>query len=364
MEKKLFFIINTLQRGGAERVLCILANEFQLKGFHVTIVCLNKAEPAYPLLPQIQQISLLGKRGKAHIFNRIKYASLIYLRLVKLLAKEKPDCVLSFMTTANLWNGLACISTNIPFIISEHTTPNHTVNSFNYFLRKLTYNVYRRSKAVVVVAQGIADCMKGNKSFSKLSNFETVRNPVNVFPSLTKNQVHHRKFIIAVGRLTYVKGFDQLIDAFRSIKTPDIDLLIVGGGEEYENLNKQIMASGLSKRIILAGPKDNLQDYYSQAQLLVLSSRNEGYPNVLIEAMSFGCPCIAMDCEFGPSEIIIDEVNGILIERNNFDELIIQVDYLLANHAQRELMSLNAKLINDTNSVENITSKWEHLIYS
>lgn len=364
MKKKLFFVINNLQRGGAERVLCILANEFYLQGFDVSIVCLNKAEPAYPISPQIKLINLLSARGKEHIFNRIKYAVFIYLRLIKLLIKEKPFCVLSFMTTANLWNGLACISTHIPFIISEHTTPNHTVNSFNYLLRKLTFMIYRQSKAVVVVSQGIADCMKENKSFRKLNNFKTVRNPINKFQPLAKHSVHHRKFIIAVGRLTYVKGFDQLIDAFSNIYTEDVDLLIVGGGSEYENLNNQIKALGISNRVILVGAKDNLQDYYSQAELLVLSSRNEGYPNVLIEAMSFGCPCIAMDCEFGPSEIIINEFNGILIERNNFKKLIVEIDYLLANNNLRQQIATNAKLINRTNSVKNIVSKWEDLILS
>ncbi|RZJ81558.1 MAG: glycosyltransferase family 4 protein [Flavobacterium sp.] len=364
MNKKLFFVINNMQRGGAERVLCILANEFDAQGFNVSIVCLNKAEPEYEISPRIKLINLLGARSKEHIFNRIKYATLIYFRLKKLLRKEKPNCVLSFMTTANLWTGLACISTRIPFIISEHTTPNHTVNSFNYFLRKLTFIIYRQSKAVVVVSQGIADCIKENKSFKKLNNFKTIRNPINVFQILTKEKVHRRKFIIAVGRLNYVKGFDLLIDAFSNINSEDVDLLIVGGGAEYQNLDKQIKALGIANRVILVGSKDNLQDYYSQAQLLVLSSRNEGYPNVLIEAMSFGCPCIAMDCEFGPSEIITDKINGILVEPNNYKKLVSEIDYLLTNHSLRNIISTNSKLINQTNSVANITSKWEQLIYS
>ncbi len=364
MKQKLFFVINTLQRGGAERVLCILANEFDVQGFNVSIICLNNAQPAYQVSPRIKLINLLSTRSKEHIFNRIKYAVLIYFRLKKILSEEKPNCVLSFMTTANLWTGLACISSHIPFILSEHTTPNHTVNSFNYFLRKLTFYIYSQSKAVVVVSKGIADCIKENKSFKKLNNFKTVRNPINVFQSLSKQEVHHRKFIIAVGRLTYVKGFDLLIDAFININNKDVDLLIVGGGSEYNNLERQIQALGISNRVILVGPKDNLQDYYSQAQLLVLSSRNEGYPNVLIEAMSFGCPCIAMDCEFGPSEIITNKISGILVERNNFKKLIVEIDDLLTNDSLRLNIAENAKLINHTNSVENITSKWEMLILS
>ncbi|RZJ90430.1 MAG: glycosyltransferase family 4 protein [Chryseobacterium sp.] len=364
MKKKIFFVINTLQRGGAERVSCILANEFDKQGFEVFVICMNQAFPAYEISPRVKLVSLLDIRGKEHIFNRAKYAWLIFSRLVQLLIKERPACVVSFMTTANLYSGLACILTGVPFIISEHTTPHHTVNSFNYLKRKLTFIIYRQSKAIVVVSKGIADCIKKNKSFKKLDNFITLRNPVNVFQSLTKNQIHHRKFIIAVGRLTHVKGFDQLIDAFSNIDNDSVDLLIVGGGEEYENLDRQIKSLEISDRVILVGAKDNLQDYYSQAELLVLSSRNEGYPNVLIEAMSFGCPCIAMDCEFGPSEIITNKINGILVEQNNFRKLMLEIDYLLVNDRFRDKISANAKLINRTNSVENITSEWKNLIFS
>lgn len=362
MEKKLFFVINNLHSGGAERVLSILANEFSKQGLSVFILCLNEAEPGYQISPHVKMINLLRKREKENTFNRIKYASLIFLRLSRLLIKEKPTCVISFMTTANLWTGLACSLINIPFIVSERTTPDHTIHSFNFFLKRISYIIYKKSKAVVIPAKGIEDCIKNHKFFKGLNNFKIIRNPLNVFRAPSATPVNTKKFILGVGRLSFIKGFDQLIEAFSKIKTDEVDLLIVGGGNEYDTLSNQIENLGIQNRVKLVGPKDNLQDYYNQAELFVLPSRNEGYPNALIEAMSFGCPCIAMNCEFGPSEIIENEANGILIEANNIGKLTSAIDNLLADESLRIKVARNAQLINQINSIENILPKWKDLI--
>lgn len=362
MKNKLFFVINNLHSGGAERVLSILANEFSKQGLSVFVVCLNEAEPGYQISSHVKMINLLKKREKENIFNRIKYALLIFLRLSNLLIKEKPTCVISFMTTANLWTGLACSLIKTPFIVSERTTPDHTINSFNFFLKRISYIIYKKSKAIVIPAKGIEDCIRNHKCFKRLNNFKIIRNPLNVFKSPSVKPVNNKKFILGVGRLSYIKGFDQLIEAYSKIKADDVDLLIVGGGSEYENLSNQIEKLGMQKRAKLIGPKDNLQDYYNQAELFVLPSRNEGYPNALIEAMSFGCPCIAMDCEFGPSEIIENEANGILIEANNIGKLTSAMDNLLADESLRAKVASNAQLITQINSIENILPKWKDLI--
>lgn len=362
MKKKLFFVINNLQGGGAERVTSIIANELNRQGFEIFIVCLNQAESAFEIDNDIKIISLIKGRGKAHILNRIKYGGLIYLRLIRLLIQEKPYFAISFMTTANLWTGLTCSLCNVPFVVSERTTPDRTVNSLNYFLRMISFLIYQKSKAIVVPASGIAVSIKKNKSYRNLNNFELIRNPVNIFPKPSNIPVNERGFILAVGRLNTIKGFDLLIDAYSKIKSNNFDLIIVGDGKEYENLRTQIEKLGLSDVIKLAGSKDNLQDYYHQATLFVLPSRNEGYPNALIEAMSFGCPSVAVDCEFGPSEIIENGVNGILVEQYNVNALVSAIDHLLINKSLREKLANNAQLIKETNSLKNISTRWSNLI--
>lgn len=364
MKKKLFFVINNLYSGGAERVLSTLANEFNRQGFNVFIVCLNQAELGYDISSGITIVTLLKKRGKENILNRFKYAALIYLRLFRLLIHERPHCVVSFMTTSNLWTGLVCNLIKIPYIVSERTTPDHTINSFSYFLRKLTFFIYKKSKTVVIPAKGIEDCIKRNQTFKKLNNTKIIYNPINVFQSPSTISVHHKKFILGVGRLSHIKGFDQLIDAYGKINRNDIDLLIVGDGDERENLLIQIEKLGLQNKVQLIGTRDNLQDYYSQAEMFVLPSRNEGSPNALIEAMSFGCACIAMDCEFGPSELIENEKNGILLEAGNILKLSTAIQDLLANEDLRKRIATNARLIHHTNSLEGVFMTWKNLIFS
>lgn len=362
MKKKLFFVINSLNRGGAERVISILANEFDKKGFEVFIICLNKTEPAFIISPSIKLIYLIGSRGQESILNRIKYGTLIYIRLLTLLTKERPDCVIAFMTAANLWAGLTCSLTNISFVVSERTMPDRTINSFNFFLRKLSFRIYRRSKAIVVPARGIADRIVAHRSYKNLDNIRVIRNPINAFPNPSNYKVNNRPFILGVGRLDYIKGFDLLIDAYSKLVPENIDLIIVGDGNEFLSLKKQIEKLKLEDRVKLAGAKNNLQDFYQQAEIFVLPSRNEGYPNALIEAMSFGCACVAVDCEFGPSEIIEDRVNGILVQKNDPKALSDALNDLLANRLLKKKISENAQLIKQTNSINNISTNWYDLI--
>lgn len=222
--------------------------------------------------------------------------------------------------------------------------------------------IYRNSKAIVVPANGIADCIRRNDSYKNLNNFKLIRNPINVFPEPSNNKVNDKRFILGVGRLSFVKGFDILIEAYHKIEDGNIDLIIAGGGEEYDNLNRLIEKLDLTNRVKLIGAKDNLQDYYNQAELFVLPSRNEGYPNALIEAMSFGCACVAVDCEFGPSEIIENKKNGILVEKSNVTELVSAIDNILMDSDLRREIARNAQQIKQTNSVKNISTNWSDLI--
>ncbi|SHG02835.1 glycosyltransferase [Pedobacter caeni] len=359
---KLVFVIYTLQKGGAERVLSTLSNSFSARSYEVVIVCMNDAEQGYPLAEGIRVVPLLKRKYKETFFRRLIYGMLTYLSLLRVLLKEKPYCVISFMTSANLWTGLSCGLLNVPYIVSERTTPDHTINRFNFFFKWMSYFIYSGSKAVVVPAKGIETCLKNNGLFNRLKNYSIIRNPVYVFKSDTHVIVHHRKFILGVGRLSFEKGFDLLIDAFSELRIKNIDLIIVGQGVEKEHLTTQINRLNLQDRVILAGAKDDLQDYYNQTELFVLPSRNEGYPNALIEAMSSGCPCIAMDCEFGPAEIIEDGINGMLIPNGNVTALRKAMFNVLFDLSLKKKLGNEARGISQTNSLEVISDKWEELI--
>jgi glycosyltransferase involved in cell wall biosynthesis len=358
----ILFVINTLQRGGAERVISVLGNSFDQKAFKVIIVCMNEAEQAYEVSKSITIRHLIKRKKDGNIIQRIGFGLLIYYRLVKLLIREKPCCVISFMTSANLWTGLSCNLLGVSYIVSERTTPDHTINKFGFIFTWISYLVYKNSKAIVIPSKGIENRMRQNKVFQNLENYKIIRNPINIFKLSTNSNVHDKKFILGVGRLGFEKGFDQLILAYSNLMIEDIDLLIIGDGAEKQNLMNLIVKLKLEGRVHLVGAKIDLLDYYQQAELFVLPSRTEGYPNALIEAMSNGCPSIAMNCEFGPSEIIQNGINGLLIENNNVYMLSKAILKVIYNPSFKAKLAANARKIGDTNSLDVISNSWEELI--
>lgn len=368
MKPKLFFLINSLHKGGAERVLSTLSNSFYNRSFPVFIICLNYSEQAYPINKGIRVIYLLNKTKRSNaILMRLLYAVVTYFRLLYLLLKERPGCVIAFMTTSNLWAGLTCGFTKTPYIVSERIAPDLTIKRFGRLLQWLSYHVFKNAKAIVSPAKGVENCLKGIEGFRDLTNYEVINNPVNrIEPvnTLNKLPLHPKAYVLAVGRLTHQKGFDILVDAFTYLKDLNVDLLIIGQGPEAENLSNQIARLKLSDRIFLLGVKDNIADYFREAEIFVLSSRNEGYPNALIEAMSLGCACIAMNCKFGPAEIINHGINGLLLDSYNPIDLAHLMRALITNPELKGTLAENAKHINEKNSLEMVLDKWENLIHT
>ncbi|KQM69550.1 group 1 glycosyl transferase [Pedobacter sp. Leaf216] len=364
MDTKLCFVINSLEGGGAERVISNIANKFYSKGYTVTMICLNTAEVKYKMDSGVKIVNLVNRKNGQNFYNRLKYAWLTFYRLISILKREKPACTICFMTSANLWAGLCCLILRLPYLVSERITPDYTINKYNKLLQWISFKVYSKSKAIVLPAGEMGKGFKRNKLFKTLKNFKTIHNPVNNFKQATAAMVNQKRFILAVGRLNHQKGFDLLIDAYSRLQHTDVDLLISGVGPEEASLAQQIVALKLEDRVKLIGFKSNLQDYYTQAEVFVLSSRNEGYPNVLVEAMGMGCACVAMDCEFGPSEIINNGINGLLVDKEDVAALSEAIAKILNNNLLRKNISEKAKLINETNSIERISANWEQLIMS
>jgi glycosyltransferase involved in cell wall biosynthesis len=359
---KLLFAISSLHGGGAERVISNLANYYDAAGFQVSIVCLNASKPAYLLSEGIKVISLVHTKRRTGLFFRAWYAGLSFFRLRRILKQERPEFAISFMTSANIWTGLTCLSLNIPYLVSERITPDYTLNRFNPLLKRLSFAVYKRAKAVVLPSKGMIEGFRKTSPFKKLCNFEVINNPINEFPIPTKEPVYPGRFILAAGRLSPQKGFDLLIAAFRRVEEKNVHLLIYGEGEQRAVLEEQISALGLSQRVKLIGFRENMQDYYRQAELFVLSSRNEGYPNALLEAMSMGTACIATDCEYGPSDILESGKNGLLIKTGNIYQMATAIKMVLDDPVLKAKIALNAKRINETNSLANTSAKWLELI--
>lgn len=359
---KIYFVINTLQRGGAERVLSTLSNSLSSRDYQVTIVCMNQELTGYPIAQDVKVVTLVNRNKTQNLWRRIGYGLLTGFRLFQLLLADRPSCVISFMTSANLWTGLTCGLLGIPYIVSERTAPELTIHQFSKFYKWLSFHIYKNSKAIVIPARGIEEALKHESRFQRLDNYHLIRNPVYEFKPSARKGVHVRKFILGIGRLCHEKGFDQLIEAFGRLEVRNIDLLIIGVGAERTKLLKQVHQLGLEDRVFFLGARNDVEHYYRAATLFVCPSRNEGYPNALVEAMSNGCACVAMNCNFGPSEIIEHGVNGVLVPDGDVEQLTKEIFNVLFDNTYRAALGRNASRIKETNALHLISAQWEELI--
>lgn len=171
------------------------------------------------------------------------------------------------------------------------------------------------------------------------------------------------KSIISVGRLEAQKGYDLLIEAWRSvvIEHPDWKLYIYGDGSCKALLTEMIRAAKIETSFILHGADSNIYEKYLQHSFYVMSSRFEGFGLVLIEAMSCGLPCISFDCPSGPAEIIKDGEDGILVENGNIIKLSEAICCLIEHEEKRKELGCNARLNVLRFSQENIMLQWDAL---
>lgn len=331
--KKVMFVAQTLNRGGAERVVSLLSQEFERLGYEVKIVLFDnkvKYEHGGNILniqtpPSSNYIIKLIR-----LFRRVS-------RLKKIFKSERPDFIFSFMESCNF----ASILTGQEVVISIRNNPNKKNNWYQKILIKTLYK-FKNVRKIVTVSKEIENIL--NEQY-QLSNTITILNPVVFDDNYTvqENLSYYQPYIVSVGRLNTQKNFSMLIGAYNNTKAKDeVKLLIVGDGGERSALEKLIKELNLQNKVFLIGQKDNVKDYYLQSELYILSSRFEGFPNVLIEALSNGCTCIATDCPTGPNEIIQNNINGILVKNENEAELTKAIDRIYFDNKLKIELKNNA----------------------
>ena len=171
--------------------------------------------------------------------------------------------------------------------------------------------------------------------------------------------------IIGAGRLTKQKNFELLLEAFSRISSefPNYNLYIYGDGPNKGKLLELSNKLGVSEKVHLPGRTDKLSDEMEKASIFVLSSDYEGMPNVLIEAMALGLPCVSTNCDGGGAQFLIENgVNGLLVPKNDVDALSCAVLNLLRNESLKTDIGNNARKIIDRLSPSKVYSLWENVI--
>lgn len=368
-QMRISFIIYDMQEGGAERVLSILANCWAEQGEQVTLFTLDDGTvpPFYKLHSSIEYrpLDLLPKSNQFpnRIFQTI-FRMLISRKAIKL---SQPDVVVSFMDITNIRTLISMIGLPIPVIVSERTSPSYLSQQRSRLWNGLRRLVYMRAAKVVSVSHGIDSYF----DYFPEKKRAVIHNPVFLKePNGTESRVapenknNGSKRIITLGRLEKEKGHDFLIKAFAKIadKYPEWSLIIWGEGRWRADLEELSQGLEVSGRVQLPGitryPLAELQ----KADLFVLSSRHEGFPNVLLEAMACGLPVISFDCATGPNEIIRDGVDGMLVSPENIEALAEAMDQLMGDEGKRNALSEKGLEVLDRFSLPKIMAIWNQLI--
>jgi glycosyltransferase involved in cell wall biosynthesis len=302
----------SLQRGGAERQISLLASQINFS----KIILLENA-----IDYQITSAPIITINSKTKMHPALKFIQLFFSWHKLAQALKTEQTILSFMTRANLINLLAKFFFKHKAIISERTQPS---SAFQHGLKKiqkfLIKKLYPKADLIITNSQGT--------KLDLIQNFAIPANKIQVISNmldLTYIQqqaqesipkeylpIFQRPVIINIGRQKTAKGQIHLIQAFQQTlkKQPNLNLLILGGsGEKETEIAELITKSNLTEHVFLLGDQQNPFKFLKKAQIFVLSSLWEGFPNVLIEAMACGLPVIAADCPSGPREILAPDTN-------------------------------------------------------
>ena len=371
--KKILVFIGSLTSGGAERVAVSLSKYLSVsEKFEVVFVTLDGyRSDFYTLHHSVKRIAMDMSGATAGMGKYLmNLRRMIAFR--KIVRAEKPDIVLGMITRHAVISILACILLPVKVVVSERNYPGKRKNhSMWEILRKYTY---RYADAHVVQTSKIAEWLREN---TKSTNIHIIPNSIswpleNFEPILAPSDFvkQDEKLIIAAGSFKEQKGFDLILDAIPGVleKHPEWKLVILGGRVDEDEKNsgdlvrEQLMSliaeKHLENRVLLPGKAGNMTEWYQRADIFVLSSRFEGFPNVLLEAMASGTACVSFNCDTGPADLIQHGINGMLVEELNTKELGMTVYEVMNQPGLRKKLADNAIKVRNTFSEEKIMKLW------
>jgi glycosyltransferase involved in cell wall biosynthesis len=349
---RIVFVIAGLGAGGAERVISLIAGAWVAQGRQVSVIAFD--DPATPTFhrfdPRVRLVRLAippvaGWRGAFTSLRRL-------IALRRALRESRAELAISFLTKINVLSLLASLGAPHRLIVSERNNPER--QQLNPLWRVLLRRLEWRADGLVMQTRASLACI----GRAAVARAQVISNPVKLAPPATGGR---RPTLVAVGRLTHQKGFDLLIEAFARVadRHPDWTLLIWGEGEARATLEAQVAALGLAERVSLPGTSRSIEDWVCGAGAFVLSSRYEGFSNVLIEAMAAGLAVASFDCAYGPGEIITPDIDGLLVPDRDVAALAAAIDRLMADPALRARLGAAARAIGERYALPAIVAQWE-----
>lgn len=351
---KICLVSDCLSIGGAERVAASLSNFFVSKGIEVHhIIVTDSIEYDYS-----GEVLNLGKlKNKSNdIFNKIKRFNI----LKQYIKENNFDFIIEFRVKNNFiqeWITSRFIYKS-PTVYTIHSSMINLYLSRNKWLAKSTH---KEAFGIVAITRVVRDTISQNYRFK---NVNYIYNPVDF--SLSKERsvaplAIDFEYIVSAGRMKGDnKQFDKLIYAYSRSVLPEknIKLVLLGDGTERASLEKLTAELHLEDKVLFYGQVDNPFKFYKRARFFVLSSLFEGLPMVILESLSCNTPVVAFDCFSGPSEIITDRENGLLVENQNFEKLTQAMNLMIEDEILYQHCKQNASSSIQKFSLENIGNEW------
>jgi len=378
--KRICILINSLDGGGAERVVSTLLNNF-VKKYECHLILMEN-NISYELDKKINIISLDEKSSQSGIVKLFRMPIIAY-KLSKIIKKHKFSQVISFLHRANYVNSLSKYISSHQVVLSERIastslySDNSIISQVSRYLIKILYS---KSDLIISVSKAIQNDLIHN--FNIKVKQKVVYNPYDIehIRTLSKENIHiniiKEKSIITVGSLQKRKNHALLINAFANVEDKDYKLYILGKGDEEDNLKFLVQSLNMEERVIFLRFDNNPYKYLSKCSVFVLSSNSEGFPNVLAEAMVCGCSVISTDCLSGPREILAPKSNvdfqlkreieltefGILTPTDNIEKLKEAINTMVSDCKLRKKYSYKSKERANDFAIDKIVKEYELVI--
>jgi glycosyltransferase involved in cell wall biosynthesis len=355
-------MIPSLGAGGAERVMTLLANNLRERGHEVYLLTLaGSRDDFFGVGSGVRRIAL-DLTGNSSSMLGAARANIRRIRAIRAVVRHiRPDAVLSFITSMNVLAILACVGLPVRVVVSERIDPRS--HHMEQGWARLRTAAYRYTDALVAQTADAADWFR--QQLGKRIAVTTIPNPVMAaVESAAVDVAIPRPFMLAAGRLVQQKGFDLLIHAFADVARtrPELNLVIAGEGPEAPTLKRLAAEMGVAERVFFPGRVRELPGFMKEATGFVLSSRYEGFPNVLLEALASGLPVIATDCPGGPREILCDGAYGLLVSNESVRGLGEAMIRLASDADLRERLSRTASKAIARYEVGAVTTAWEQVL--
>ena len=325
MKKNILIFHQNLVMGGVEKVTLNIIKNIDKNKFNIKLILVEKFGELLEEIPKdIEVVELLDKDYsiKNNILKYILYLKEIYIIRKKLKKIIKDEDILLNMNMRNIRFNITLFQYKNKKIGWIH---GNIMNDFGNFKERINYKLFYQYSIILNVSKEGTDDF--NKKFPKLKNrTKTLYNSLDIEfikKMSVSEKINKNNYLVSVGRLSEEKGFDILIDSIKLLKDDGIDekLYIIGEGNERDRLEEKIKKLNLEENVFLPGFNSNPYAILKNSKIYILSSRGEGLPTVLIEALACECPIISTDCKCGPREILNNGDYGLLVPVGDAMEL-------------------------------------------